>query len=131
MGDSTALQKAKLDADRQQVKARVSRLRTRLADDRDTLVEEGKELVRPASRLAAEHPVGLVGASAAAGFVAGLVPAPDLPKPDMAVPSPVKKVAGKGASVGADVLKVEAAVVMKDFVNGLFDVDHAPPDRSR
>lgn len=118
MGDTTALQKAELDARRQALRARVSRFRDRLSEDRDALADEAKQLTGPDSKLS-EHTGALVAGSAAVGFLAGVAPRPRMPTPD--VGSPVKKVAGKGASTGASFFMAEAGVVAKDFLDGLFD----------
>lgn len=118
MGDATILQKAELDARRQALKARVSRFRSQLSEDRDAVVEESRQLAGRESEMA-EHTGKIVAASAAVGFVAGLAPKPHIPRPEMS--SPVKKVAGKGATAGGGLLAAELSTVAKDFVDGLFD----------
>lgn len=118
MADTTTLQRAELDARRQALKARVSRFRTQLSEDREAVTEEARQLAGSESKLA-EHPVALVATSAAVGFAAGVVKRPHIPTPDAG--SPVKKVASKGAGAGANLLRVEAGVILKDFVDGLFD----------
>jgi hypothetical protein len=96
-----------------------------VATDGEALVDEVRRFNSPESPLG-QHPKATVATSAAVGFVAALAPA-KVPKPHMPSPAPVKKVASKGASAGLDVLKVEAGIVIRDLVNGVFDGDKAKP----
>jgi hypothetical protein len=89
-------------------------------EDREALAREASQLAGRESQMA-EHTGKLVAASAAAGFVAGLAPKPHVPHPELS--SPVKKVAGKGASVGSGFLTAELTTVAKDFLDGLFGRD--------
>jgi hypothetical protein len=118
VADGTTLQKAELDARRQALRARVSRFRSQLEEDRDALIEESRQLAGRKSKLS-EHAGAVVATSATVGFLAGLAPRPHVPTPD--VPLPARRIAGKGAAAGGSVLKAEALVVAKDFLDGLFD----------
>ena len=130
MGEATILQQAELDARRQALKARVLRFRTQVSEDRDALLDESRQLAGRESEMA-EHTGTIMAASAAVGFVAGLAPKPGVPRPH--VSGPVKKVAGKGASVGGGVLAAELTTVAKDFFDGLFDrqTGERRPDEER
>ena len=115
MAKTAALQRAELDAHRQALRARVADARRKVAHDRSEVASEARRLAGSESPMA-EHPKTTVAASAAAGFVAARV---HVPRPHVPT-APLGKVASKGAGVGANVLKVEAGVVLKDFVDGLF-----------
>lgn len=119
MGEATAVQKSRLDAERQALKARVAGFRRKVAEDKEQLGDEAQRLTGPESPIA-EHPKASMATAAAAGFIASMIPA-KVPKPDLAPPAAVKKVASKGANVGFDAMKVEAGVVLRDFVDGMFD----------
>ena len=119
MAEPTAVQKAKLDADRQALRARVANFRNQLAADGEALADEARHLNSPESALG-EHPRATVATSAAIGFAAALAPS-KVPRPHLGTPAPVAKVAGKGASAGLELLKVEAGVVIRDLVDGMFD----------
>jgi hypothetical protein len=119
VAETTAVQKSKLDAERQALRAQVANFRRQVAADGESLMDEARRFSGPESPLA-EHPKATVAASAAVGFVAARAPA-HVPKPHVPGPTPVKKVAGKGASAGLDVLKVEAGVAIRDLVDGMFD----------
>lgn len=118
MADSTAVQKSKLDAERRALKARVSDFRGQIASDGEALLDEARRINSPESALGS-HPKATVATSAAIGFVAGLAPA-KVPKPHLSTPAPVSKVAGKGASAGLGALKVEAGIVVRDLIDGMF-----------
>jgi hypothetical protein len=119
VAETTAVQKSRLDAERKALKFQVSNFRQQLAADGEALVDEARRLNSPESALG-EHPKATVATSAAIGFVAARTPA-HIPKPHLPGTEPVKKVAGKGASAGFDVLKVEAGLVIRDLVDGMFD----------
>ncbi len=116
MAETAALRRARLDAERQALRARVSELRRRLDEDRAALGEERERLVGPESWVA-NHPATVVASSAALGFAAGLAPAP---KPTAAPVSAARKVTSKGASLGLNALKIEAGVIVRDVVDGMF-----------
>ena len=134
MGEATAVQKSRLDAERQALKARVAGFRRKMAEDKEQLGDEVQRLVGRESPMA-EHPRATVAASAAAGFIASMAPL-RVPKPHIAPPAPVKKAASKGAGVGLDAVKVEATMVLKDFVDGVFNrsngqSSHSPASNGR
>jgi ElaB/YqjD/DUF883 family membrane-anchored ribosome-binding protein len=66
VADSTAVQKSKLDADRQALRARVANFRRQISEDREALADETRKIVGPESPLA-EHPKATVATSAAIG----------------------------------------------------------------
>lgn len=123
MAEATALQKSQLDAERQALRARVRRFRDQIDRDREALSDEASRLAGPRSPMA-QHPKALVGVSAGVGLALGLAPS-KVPTPDL--PSP-PGLAGKATSAGFDALKVEAGVVLKDFLDGAFG---KPADTSR
>lgn len=118
MAEATAIQKSELDAERQALRARVSRLRRQIDHDREALKDEANRLVGSESP-AAQHPKTLVAASAGVGLALGLAPT-RVPKPSVPTPPGAGKVANKAKDVGLDALKVEAGMVLQDFVAGLF-----------
>ena len=115
MAEATTLQKSRLDAERQALRARVRRLREQIERDREAIGDEASRLVGSESPVA-QHPKALVGVSAGVGLALGLAPA-KVPTPDL--PSP-PGLAGKATSAGFDALKVEAGVVLRDFLDGAF-----------
>ncbi len=128
MAEATTVQKSRLDAERQALRARVRRFREQISRDREALGEEASRLVGAESPMA-RHPKTLVGVSAGVGLALGLAPT-KVPVPD--VPAP-PALAGKAATAGFDALKVEAGVVLRDILDGAFGTakDHAddlPPE---
>jgi hypothetical protein len=122
VAETTALRRRELDAERQAVKARVTKMRRRLADDRDSVRDEASRLVGPDSPMS-EHPRLLVTGSAAAGFMLGKA-GPGLPHPPTfpvkAIKGAAGKASGKAAGAVTDGLKVQAGVILKDFLSGVF-----------
>lgn len=114
MAEPAPLRRARVDAQRQALRARVVEFRRRLEDDGEELGKERERLIGPDSWVG-NHPITTVAGLAVAGFVAGLAPAPSPVAPATAA----KKVAGKGASVGLNALRVEAGVILKDIVQGM------------
>ena len=125
MAETTAFQKSRLDAERQALRARVRRFRERIEHDREAIGDEASRLVGSESPMA-QHPKTLVGVSAGIGVALGLAPT-KVPKPDIPAPAGL---AGKATNAGLDALKVEAGVVLKDFLDGAFGkpATEAPPE---
>lgn len=115
MAEATVLQKSQLDAERQALRVRVRRFRERIEHDREALSDEASRLVGSESPMA-QHPKTLVGVSAGVGLALGLAPA-KVPVPDIPAPAGL---AGKATSAAADALKVEAGIVLKDVLDGMF-----------
>lgn len=117
MAEATVLRRTQLDAEREAIKARIAQFRNRLTEDRSAVAEEARRLVGPQSSLA-EHPGVLMAGSAAVGFGLGLAPA-KLPHPDLAPPAVLSDAAAKAAKGVLAGLKLELAVVARDFVAGV------------
>ncbi len=116
MAEAASLRWTRLDADRQRLRARVVDFRRRLDDDRQTLAEERERLVGPES-WPANHPIATVAGAAAAGFIAGIAPAPRVDK----VPVKAATTAtSRGAALGLSAVKVEAGVIARDVVRAIF-----------
>ena len=60
--------------------------------------------------------------SAAVGFALGVAPM-HIPHPDLAPPKAVTGAAGKAATAGIEALKLEAGMVVRDFVAGVLGSD--------
>lgn len=118
MAEATAIQKSELDAERQALRARVSRFRRQIEQDRDALKDEANRLVGSESP-AAQHPKTLVAAGAGVGLALGLAPT-KVPKPHVPKPPGAGMAANKAKDIGLDALKVEAGMVLQDFVAGIF-----------
>lgn len=117
MADSAAIQRARLDAQRLAFRRRVAEFRNHVDADRGRLEHDARYLLGDESPMA-EHPRVTVAASFGAGFVAAMLPA-HLPHPELPL-GPAKAIASKGAGAGVDVLKVEAGVVLRDFIDAAF-----------
>lgn len=116
MAEAAPLRRARLDAERQALRARVVAFRRRLDEDRTALVDERERMIGPDSWLG-NHPLATAAGSAAVGFAAGLAPTP---RPDHIPVSAARKAYAKGASFGLNALKVEAGVIGRDIVSGMF-----------
>lgn len=116
MAEATTFQKSELDAERQALRARVRRLREQVGRDREAIGEEASRMVGSESPMA-RHPKTLVGVSAGIGVALGLAPVKMPSVPDISVPAGA---AGKATSIGLDTLKVEAGMVLKDVLDGMF-----------
>ena len=123
MVETTALRKQQLDGERQAVRARVVRMRRRLAEDRKELKGEAARLVGSESPLA-EHPRAILVGGVAAGFLLGKT-APSLPPP--AHPATAfKHAADRGTHAVTGVAKVQAGLIVKDFLAGAFGRSRGP-----
>ena len=125
MAGTTTLRKQRLDAERQALKARVAQLRRRLEADRNQVQEEASRLVGRDSPLA-EHPRELLAGSAAVGFLVGKT-SPPVPHPNLSPVVAAREVTGKGTETIVNALKVEAGLVIRDFVSGLLGADDEEP----
>ena len=119
MAETTAVRKQELDAERQAVKARFTRLRRRLDDDSEAVKEEAARLTGEDSPLSA-HPRALVAGSAALGFLVG-VKSPGPPVSARTAAGAANK--ATGAVTGA--LKFEAGLLMRDFISGAVGGDRS------
>lgn len=117
MAEPAPLRRARLDAERQALRARVIEFRRRIEDDTAGLERERERMLGEDSWVG-QHPMTTVTGFAVAGFVAGLAPAPS---PPVGLPaSAARKAASKGASMGANALRVEAGVILGDVIKGVF-----------